>query len=192
MSQGRHRYYRLAGPHVATALEALAHLGPPAPVGTLRQSNTAQALAFARTCYDHLAGRLGVAVHDAFTERGWLDASGTALAATGRRGLTTLGVDVEGVEARKRPTLLVCVDWTERRPHLAGGVGAALADLALERAWVRRVARSRALRITPEGHRGFADELGSASRRRVLGRLRAHRGDPGRGAVAQSVRAEDS
>jgi DNA-binding transcriptional ArsR family regulator len=159
-ADGRFRHVRIADHSVAAALEVLSRDQPAPEVTSYRLSAEQRRVRQARTCYDHLAGRLGVAVHDAVAARGWLDGSGTALSDAGRRGLAALGVDLEAVEVRKRPTLLVCVDWTERRPHLAGGVGAALADLAFARAWVRRVPRSRALRITPEGRLGFADELG--------------------------------
>jgi len=157
---GRHRRVRIADASVASALEVLSGEPPTAEVTSYRLSAEQRRVRAARTCYDHLAGRLGVAVHDAVAAHGWLDESGTALTADGRAGLTGWGVDVADVERQRRPTLLVCVDWTERRPHLAGGVGAAVADLCLERAWVTRVGRTRALRVTPEGRRAFVDGLG--------------------------------
>ncbi len=118
VAQGRHRYYRIAGPEVATALESLSHVAPPRPVRTLRESGHARALGFARTCYDHLAGRCGVALHDALLERGWLS---TAYDVTpvGASALAGWGVDVDGARVRRRSFARPCLDWTERRPHLA-------------------------------------------------------------------------
>ena len=157
---GRHRRVRIADASVASALEVLSRGEAMPEVTSYRLSAEQRRVRTARTCYDHLAGRLGVAVHDAVASRGWLDPSGTALTEDGRSGLATWGVDVESVERQRRPTLLVCVDWTERRPHLAGGVGAAVADLCLERDWVRRVGRTRALRVTSEGRLALVDGLG--------------------------------
>jgi DNA-binding transcriptional ArsR family regulator len=157
---GRYRRVRIADASVASALEVLSRDQAMPEVTSYRLSAEQRRVRTARTCYDHLAGRLGVAVHDAVASRGWLDDSGTALTEDGRTGLAARGVDVESVERQRRPTLLVCVDWTERRPHLAGGVGAAVADLCLGRDWVRRVGRTRALQVTPEGRRVLVEDLG--------------------------------
>ena len=157
---GRHRRVRIADASVASALELLSRDQAMPEVTSYRLSAEQRRVRTARTCYDHLAGRLGVALHDAVAVRGWLDDSGTALTDDGRAGLTGWGVDVVAVERQRRPTVLVCVDWTERRPHLAGGVGAAVADLCLGRGWVRQVGTTRALRVTPEGRRVFEHDLG--------------------------------
>jgi DNA-binding transcriptional ArsR family regulator len=175
---GRHRYYRLAGPHVADLLEALARVAPPAPVRSLRQGTRAQALRYARTCYDHLAGRVGVAMMDSMVERGFLEpdrgldplASGDRLASPGRAirfGLTEdgaafleeLGIDLGALPAR-RPAVRYCIDWSEQRPHLAGGVGAVLTTRLLDLGWIRRAERSRAVHLTDDGRAGFAQVLG--------------------------------
>jgi DNA-binding transcriptional ArsR family regulator len=159
-TDGRYRRVRITDASVASALEVLSR-GQAMPEATsYRLSAEQRRVRAARTCYDHLAGRLGVAVHDAVAARGWLDDSGTALTEDGRTGFAAWGVDVASVERLRRPTVLVCVDWTERRPHLAGGVGAAVADLCLERDWVRRVGRTRALRVTPQGRQALVDGLG--------------------------------
>jgi hypothetical protein len=163
---------------VADLLEALARVAPPAPVRSLREGTRAQALRFARTCYDHLAGRVGVALMDSLLERGLLEpdrhldplAAGDRLASSGRAirfGLTEagaafleeLGVDLAALPPR-RPAVRYCIDWSEQRPHLAGGVGAALTSHLLDLGWIRRAERSRAVHLTDEGRAGFAEVLG--------------------------------
>ena len=154
VSQGRHRYYRLAGARVAEALEALAHLGPPKPVSSLRQSNTARALAYARTCYDHLAGTCGVALLDGLLAEGWLvDADGGyGVTDTGAEEFVALGIDLASVRSARRTFARPCLDWTERRNHLAGGLAAALTARMIELGWFTyRTAHHRALRLTDEG-----------------------------------------
>lgn len=154
ISQGRHRYYRLAGAQVAEALEALAHLGPAKPVTSLRQSNTARALAYARTCYDHLAGTCGVALLDGLVAEGWLtDADGGyGVTPAGVAELVALGIDVDAVRSARRTFARPCLDWTERRNHLAGGLAAALTARMIELGWfARRTAHTRALRLTDPG-----------------------------------------
>jgi DNA-binding transcriptional ArsR family regulator len=160
VSAGRHRYYRLAAPEVAEALEALSLLGSAAPVRSLRGSRRAAAMALARTCYDHLAGKVGVAVCDALVSRGALVAGGDGylLAPAGGELLDRLGVVVEpGRRHFARP----CLDFTERRPHLAGALGAALCGRLMDLRWlVRRVPGERALRLTDEGRTGLAETFG--------------------------------
>jgi DNA-binding transcriptional ArsR family regulator len=175
---GRHRYYRLASPGVADALEALARLAPAAPVRSLRQATHAQAIRSARTCYDHLAGRLGVALCDALIERGAVLAepsghpggeisddpvlgAGRALrfelTATGRRTLSELGVALE--PPGRRPLVRYCVDWSEQRPHLGGWLGAALCSRLEQLGWVVRAER-RVVHVTDTGRGALADQLG--------------------------------
>jgi hypothetical protein len=161
---GRHRYYRLASADVAHALEALALVSPSRPVGrSLRASLTSAALAYARTCYDHLAGTLGVAVHDALVAGGALGVGpdGYALTPAGERRLAAVGVDVARALAARRSFAFPCLDATQRRPHLAGALGAGLCRCLLERGWlVRRRRGERALRLTEPGRVGLADALG--------------------------------
>jgi DNA-binding transcriptional ArsR family regulator len=159
---GRHRYHRLAGPQVAAALEAMSLLTGPAvePARTLRADRRARALAQARTCYDHLAGRLGVALYDGLVAGGLLlEGDGLALTAAGERWCAELGVDLAAVRAGRRPVLRSCVDWTERRAHLAGGLGAALCGRLVEVGWVRRVGTGRAVRLSDAGRAGLAGVL---------------------------------
>ncbi|MGC5019119.1 ArsR/SmtB family transcription factor [Micromonospora sp. DT47] len=159
--QGRHRYLRLAGPAVAQLIEDLAgHLPPtPRPASSLRAATADAALARARTCYDHLAGRLGVRLRDALLARGLLEAAdGLALTAAGREWLAGLGVPVAPLRAGRRPLLRDCLDWTERRPHLAGALGAALCHRFAELGWTAR-GGGRSIRVTPSGVAAFT-ELG--------------------------------
>jgi DNA-binding transcriptional ArsR family regulator len=138
-SHGRHRYYSLADPKVATALEALGVLTEPTPVSGYRRSRQMQHLAAARFCYDHLAGQLGTALTDAWTRQGWLgDTESLPLTGAGADGLRGLGVDVEGAIGARRLTTRSCLDWTERRTHLPGALGAAVGRRFLEAGWVVR------------------------------------------------------
>jgi DNA-binding transcriptional ArsR family regulator len=161
--QGRHRYLALADAHVAQMLEDLtAHLEPVAArPRTLRAVSSAAALAGARTCYDHLAGRLGVAIADAMTRKGLIDQTGgIALTGAGERWLRhELAIDVGALRGARRPVVRVCVDWTERRPHLAGSAGAQICRRLEERGWIRRIETSRAMLVTPSGRIALRDLL---------------------------------
>lgn len=152
-ADGRHRYYGLAGTDIAEALEAFARICPATPVRSLRASAEARALAFARTCYDHLAGLLGVAMLNAFLTKGWLvtSESGYAISPGGHDGLPSLGVDVSALALQRRGLARPCLDWTARRPHLAGALGASVTASLLDRRWIERGARRRALRLTRTG-----------------------------------------
>jgi DNA-binding transcriptional ArsR family regulator len=171
---GRHRYFRISGPEVADLLEAMARMAPTLPVRSLREGTRAEALRFARTCYDHLAGRVGVAVMDSLLARGRLDhdepSGADRLSSPGRAmrfGLTEngaeflehLGVDLDDLPAR-RPAVRYCMDWSEQRPHLAGAVGAALTTRFFDAGWIERTDATRAVRITDEGRRRFAETFG--------------------------------
>ena len=116
----------------------------------------ARALAFARTCYDHLAGQCGVELHDALLRQGWLS-DGYVVTSAGTEALAEWGVDAAAARALRRTFARPCLDWTERRPHLAGGLAASITDALLERGWfARRSADSRALRVTEAGTVGLA------------------------------------
>lgn len=175
--QGRHRYVRLAGPEAATLIEALASYAPDTPrPQNLRQSARLSAEARARTCYDHLAGQLGVTLADAMIARKLVaDDSGLAVTASGRAWLTdTLRYDHP--EGNRRPLVRSCLDRTERRQHLAGAVGAALCAAALEREWVRRIGSGRAVQVTEAGRAAFAELLGVS-----VGQAVSSGSGPGRG-----------
>jgi DNA-binding transcriptional ArsR family regulator len=155
-SHGRHRYYALAGPEVAQAVEALAALAPQRPPRSLRSANRIAAELAARSCYDHLAGALGVAVSDRLCVLGALDASSLSLLDPGPFEL--LGI---AIPARtSRPLTRACLDWSERRYHLAGGLGAALLAGLLEHGWLERTGRGRAVAVTPLGQAALEERIG--------------------------------
>ena len=157
--QGRHRYVRLAGHEMAELIEYVSSRAPsPSLTPTsLRQATKHQALARARTCYDHLAGRLGVAIADTMIDRGLL--AGWALTARGSAWLAELGLDIGPPRSSRRPMVRRCLDWTERRPHLAGAVGAALCRRSLDAQWIERIGSGRAARLTPAGRQALSVSL---------------------------------
>jgi len=161
--QGKHRYYSLKNSSVAKALEALLVVA-----GGSRDifvPSTPSRLREARTCYDHLAGALSVSLHDRFKEMGWIS-DGSAgdnayvLTAEGVRALEALGIDIEAVVKLRRRFAYACLDWSERRPHLGGALGAALLKVALKRKWVVQDLDSRALGITRAGRREMQTRFG--------------------------------
>lgn len=174
-AHGRHRYYRLASADIADLLERLSSLVPTEPVRSLRASTRAHAMRRARTCYDHLAGRLGVALLDSFLARGWitghdgsfrpdverLSAPGPdlvyELSADGEAALTSLGVPCR--PRTVRPVLRHCVDWSEQRHHLSGHLGAALAAHLFASGWIERGAVPRSVTVTPTGRDAIAADF---------------------------------
>ncbi|MEV4298227.1 ArsR/SmtB family transcription factor [Microbispora rosea] len=162
VKQGRHRYYRLAGPDVARTLEVLARISGRVAVRSLRQSRQARLLREARSCYDHLAGRVGVELYDALVREGRLVEAdgGCLLTASGAEALAELGVDVEQVRRARRRFAPDCLDWLERRPHLGGALGAAVLDRLLAREWLVRGTVPRALRLTGAGREGLGRIFG--------------------------------
>jgi DNA-binding transcriptional ArsR family regulator len=154
---GRHRYHRLASDEVAHALEVLATIAPPLEITTLRAANRAGAERHARLCYDHLAGELGVALTDRLIDLGALESDSLALRDAGP--LTAIGIHAEQLNGR-RPLTRACLDWTERRPHVAGQVGAAVLTALLDLSWIKRGPAGRAVQLTPSGERGLSTALG--------------------------------
>ncbi len=162
--QGKHRYYSLEGPNVARALEGLSVLA-----GVSRSQfvpNTPSRLRAARTCYDHMAGTLGVALHDRFQALGWLSAGSEGsdnpydLTLDGTKAFESLGIDLEGIRTLRRRFACACLDWSERRPHVGGALGAALLRVALKRKWVLQDLDSRALAVTSLGRREMLTRFG--------------------------------
>lgn len=163
VASGRHRYYRLANAEVADVLERLSAIAPAAaPLRTLRGNDRLRMQRFARTCYDHLAGTLGVAVSASLVVRGTLAADDGVFVPTAHTDahLQALGIDCAPLRAKPRPFVRTCLDWSERRPHLAGVLGSALVDAFLARGWLRRAEDHRGVHVTPDGEAAFARELG--------------------------------
>ena len=168
--QGRHRYHRLASEEVAAMLETLGGLTE--AVSPARRWPHGEAFRTARLCYDHLAGRLGVALHAGLTERRWIApaAGGWVATAAGEAGLAALGVDLAAARSARR-FACDCMDWSERRAHLAGGLGREIAACCLRRHWLSRIPAEREgdplarrrLRLTPEGARRLGEALGIAA-----------------------------
>lgn len=158
--EGRRRVYRLAGPEVAAALEALAVIAPPRPAAGLRGVLRTQDLRAARTCYDHLAGALGVALAERLCVDGLLEPGDLALTDAGSEAFAGFGIDVAALRAGRRPLTRACLDWSERRPHLAGALGAALTGELLRRGWLRRQPGSRAVALTRRGEDGLEAAFG--------------------------------
>ena len=155
VKQGRHRYYRLATPQVAQMMETIMTVAADAPPRYRPRSPREDALRLARTCYDHFAGRLGVAIADSLRARGHviLSDDGGQVTETGLAFLRDLGAQFS--KTSRRPFCRHCLDWTERRPHLSGMVGASIAIRCFDLGWVERERNPRALRITPKGQEGF-------------------------------------
>ncbi|TYK44579.1 ArsR/SmtB family transcription factor [Actinomadura decatromicini] len=161
--QGRHRYYRLSGEEVARVIEALSHISPRVEVRSLRQSRDARRLHEARTCYDHLAGEAGVALFAALRDGGLIEpGDGETFEVTekGEERFGTLGLDLAAVRRARRRFAWQCLDWTERRPHLNGALGAALTARMIELAWFEHGTTPRALTVTDAGLNGLADSFG--------------------------------
>jgi DNA-binding transcriptional ArsR family regulator len=164
--RGRHRFFSIANPSLIQVLDAMAAAAPPAAAKRRRTRPPALMgeLKLARTCYDHLAGELGIALTEALQARGLLVAGENAyeITASGRSALTEFGIDLAALESRRRPLAKTCLDWTERRPHLAGALGGALAERMLQLGWIRRRPGTRAVLITAKGHRELAATFGLA------------------------------
>jgi DNA-binding transcriptional ArsR family regulator len=160
--RGRQRLYEISGQPVADAIEGLMQLSPPTQVRSLRDANRKENLRQARFCYDHLAGVLGVSLTEALLDRGALEVAdgGFAVTAGGVDALAELGVDVPALQRLRRPLTRACLDWTERRHHLAGALGAAMASRLKARGWIEHGAQGRIVRVTPAGKRGLRTWVG--------------------------------
>jgi DNA-binding transcriptional ArsR family regulator len=167
-AQGRNRFYRLASGDVAHAIESLMALAgtraAPAPKTAAWRRDPD--LRFCRTCYDHLAGQVGMAVTDALTQHGHLEPKGARdwkLTASGELFCTRLGVDLAGARAaRSRHFARQCLDWSERRPHISGALGSAIADTFFKKGWAERLRRGRTVRLTDSGRRALGSHFGTA------------------------------
>jgi DNA-binding transcriptional ArsR family regulator len=174
---GRYRYFRLATPRVAEMLDgimavALEHRPRYHPL-----SRRARELSAARICYDHLAGRLSVDLTDSLITRAYIVAGDEAAEITrsGTRFLTKFGIDLPALTSRRRPLCRLCVDWTERRPHIAGALGAALARRCFDLGWTKKMKHSGAVIVTPSGQRGFLTTFGIGVAEATGNGTRGHR-----------------
>lgn len=164
--QGKHRFYSLENRQVANALEGLSVLA-----GEPRKQfepSTPNRLRNARTCYDHIAGTLGVALHDRFHELKWMSTNRSnagadyALTREGMKAMDGIGVDVGSIRSSRRKFAFACLDWSERRPHIGGALGAAVLEIALKRKWVVQELDNRALSVTNLGRREMKNRFGIA------------------------------
>jgi DNA-binding transcriptional ArsR family regulator len=164
LAQGKHRYYSLEGTDVAGVLESLSVLAGGLPGKFV--PNTPSRLRAARTCYDHIAGTLGVSLHDRFKALRWLSETSTGgdrdyeLTLAGTKAFEALGIDLQATRKLRRRFACACVDWSERRPHVGGALGAALLKIALKRKWVVQDLDARALRVTSFGRRDMLARFG--------------------------------
>ncbi len=160
--EGRQRRYRIASPHVAEVIEAMLTLAPVRRASSLRQSARGRAIRHARTCYDHLAGAVGVALTDTLERQHVIAPAGGAyvLTASGEQRLEAIGLDVATLRRQRRVFARPCLDWTEHRPHLAGGLGAGLAEHLFQRHWLERLPSTRAVRVTDSGQAELLSEFG--------------------------------
>ena len=162
VKQGRHRYYRIATPRVAEMLEGIMAVVADLPARHRPPSKLDDAMRTARTCYDHFAGRLGVGLTDALCACGHVALSdeGGEVSESGVVFFQKFGIDLEAAHSRRRIFCRPCLDWTERRPHIGGSVGAVLAQRCFDLGWLVRIPSSRALTITKAGRRGLNDTFG--------------------------------
>lgn len=156
---GRHHYYQISKPEVAHVLEALAVMTPMSKPSTLPETESQRALRFARTCYDHLAGQLAVRIWDSLESSGFIAVeSGTPdLTESGVGAIGALGIDVAVLRRKKRPLLRACLDWTERKHHMAGALGEALLANFQAKGWLSRNPRSRVIRVTKQGEQAMTN-----------------------------------
>lgn len=160
---GRHRYYRLAGSHVAQALEHLAAIRPQQQIRRRALSAEAQRLRFCRSCYDHLAGQVGVALTRALEERAYLrptDGKAIAVTAAGSQWLAQFGIDVRRIKVSRGGLARQCLDWTERQHHVAGPLGVELLSALCTSGWLRRGREYRVVEVLPKGRRELRSQLG--------------------------------
>ncbi|KEO79698.1 winged helix-turn-helix domain-containing protein [Paenibacillus polymyxa] len=157
--QGRHRYYGIQDPEVAQVMESFLSIAPPVPIKSFKQASENEAIRLARTCYDHVAGQLGVQLMNFFMQKGILseDQDGLHITDQGETFFTDFQIDLTKTRQKRRSFSHKCLDWSERRHHLAGALGSAILDRLFELHWIERLPTTRAIRITAEGKRGFKE-----------------------------------
>ncbi|WP_336077903.1 ArsR/SmtB family transcription factor [Paenibacillus sp. 203] len=157
--QGRHRYYGIQDPEVARVMESFLSIAPPVPIHSFKHASENEALRLARTCYDHVAGQLGVQLMNFFIQKGILfeDQDGLHITEPGEAFFTDFRIDLIKTRQKRRSFSHKCLDWSERRHHLAGALGSAVLDRLFELHWIERLPTTRAIRITADGKRGFKE-----------------------------------
>ncbi|MDY8023899.1 winged helix-turn-helix domain-containing protein [Paenibacillus polymyxa] len=157
--QGRHRYFGIQDPEVAQVMESLLSIAPPVPIKSFTHASENEALRLARTCYDHVAGQLGVQLMSFFIQKGILseDQDGLHITEQGEIFFTDFQIDLKKTRQKRRSFSHKCLDWSERRHHLAGALGSAVLDRLFELHWIERLPTTRAIRITTDGKRGFKE-----------------------------------
>ncbi|NPC93009.1 helix-turn-helix transcriptional regulator [Bacillus sp. WMMC1349] len=150
---GKHSYYRLSNSEISQILESLLVITPQEKIMPFRQPSQSSEFGCARTCYDHLAGKLGVAITNSLLDKGYLikNEMHFHITKTGQSFFTKFGINVNEIKQKKRIFAKACLDWTEREHHLAGSLGNALLEKLLQLNWIQRVSRSRAIKVTPNG-----------------------------------------
>jgi DNA-binding transcriptional ArsR family regulator len=163
-AQGRHRYFAIANEDVAQLIERMTGIAADASAVRIHTGPREPALRKARVCYDHLAGKLAVALYDRFTQARWLHSTQHILTLTpeGEASMSRFGIDLEGVRTQQRPLCRACMDWSERRNHLAGALGAAILERILDRRWAKRERASRLIVFRAVGERAFNQAFGIA------------------------------
>ncbi|MGZ0039453.1 ArsR/SmtB family transcription factor [Paenibacillus ottowii] len=157
--QGRHRYYGIQDPEVAQVMESLLSIAPPVPIKSFKQASENEAIRLARTCYDHIAGHLGVQIMSFFIQKGILseDQDGLHITQQGEIFFADFQINLKNTRQKRRSFSHKCLDWSERRHHLAGALGKALLDRLFELHWIEHLPTTRAIRITAEGKKGFKE-----------------------------------
>lgn len=159
--QGRHKYYKFSRHEVADAIEALSSLIPPVKLKVISENTDNVKIKYCRTCYDHLAGKVGVMIMDALVEQGIFEIDGITykITAEGKGFFSEMDIDIDQLKTQSRAFIRPCLDWTERRHHLAGSLGAALLDKMLSIDWLRKTKNSRAISLTAKGQKGLYEKL---------------------------------
>lgn len=155
--QGRHKYYRFSNKEVAYVVEAMANLIPKSDISSKKKTENYPPIKYCRTCYDHLAGKIGVALADSLLEQNIIIEKNNAfeISTEGENWFSDFGINIEEAQKQKRIFLKPCLDWSERRNHIAGSIGTLLLNKMLEQDWIRRTANSRAIIITGKGEKEF-------------------------------------
>ncbi len=160
--QGRHRYYRLASEEVAEVLEKIGTIAPPVEVRSLRQSSGLKRVRYARTCYDHLAGKLGVKITEALLDKEFLLLENNEYVVTeqGKKWFVQFGINTEEANTKRRIFAKPCLDWSERRYHVSGWLGARIATRFFEQEWMTKTENNRAVQLTEKGIEGLQNQFG--------------------------------